>query len=474
MLFVTMTSSPYFYTETSRTWNKECHGVTGIEPPSESMTCWKKFSPNWIPMKRRNWMERIQPRTFIILYFSDLLTQTIIVRFIYHSLLLFTIQFNFWYIISVDLISLTRQFSSAFSGAPDTKAKVEIQIARICLKKRKEVRTPIMKAFEGICEVKVQSLKNCTNSTSNTSSPTNSGSTGPTPTHTPNNNNNYHHYHNHNVSPVPTSKLCPVISVPSDCFNLVNGHVVRSYVLIVKVTIPKSALVKGTGVTGRTSAENGVSHDHNVRPNSKVHVSPPQVSKKTASVTVQKQNHTNSSNHNHNNGSMTFIVNPSAWTARGLGNLKPEDFNPKVIIKQEDLAQVHGLSGGPNTGDRDGEEPKPKRRRSAPARDREQFIYTSIGSHSSGGMGGTDTDEIVFMGQITIYDKQLSITLGSADYELILRQSQRRRASFSLSRLVKQEASWEILDSVQDITNTFTCRDTDLTNRIHLESNTSK
>jgi len=51
-----------------------------------------------------------------------------------------------------------------FLGALDTKAKVEIQIARICVKKRKEIRIPINKAFEAVCEVKVQSATNCTNS----------------------------------------------------------------------------------------------------------------------------------------------------------------------------------------------------------------------------------------------------------------------------------------------------------------------
>lgn len=253
------------------------------------------------------------------------------------------------------------------------------------------------------------------------------------------NNNNIISHLNNNHLP---SKLCPVISVPSECFNLVNGHVVRSYVLLVRVSIPKSALVKGPSKT-----ENG-NHPHQ----STSKPSTPQVSKKSASLTVRTSP---PSQGNNNNNSLVFTVNSSSLTVSGLGNFKPEDLNPKVIIKQEDQAQAHVMTATltssttpPTLGE---EEPKPKRRRSAPSRDREQFIYTGIGGSSGNYRGGDTGEDLVFMGQITIYDKQLSISLGTADYELLLRQCQKRKASFSLSKLVTQEASWEILESVRNV-----------------------
>jgi len=212
---------------------------------------------------------------------------------------------------------------------------------------------------------------------------------------------------------------------------------------MVRVSIPKSALVKGPpGLM--TKNENGPSQQQSTTHKSPTTTPPqPQVSKKTASVITLRATPPSLGNHN-NNGVI--------WPV----NLKPEDLNPKVIIKQEDQAHAHvltTLSTGttlpstlPLTGLGDGEEPKPKRRRSAP-RDREQFIYTEIGGGSGGHRGGENSDDMVFMGQITIYDQKLSINLGTADYELILRQCPRRRA-FSFNRLVNQEATWEILESV--------------------------
>lgn len=296
-----------------------------------------------------------------------------------------------------------------------------MKIARICLKKRKEVNIPIKKAFEGSCEVKVTSTT-LPNSDSIKSTPNN----------------------------IKNGLKCPVISIPSECINLVNGHVVKSYVLMIKVSLCQSMLMKPqTGASGTPlNGINNTSKSLSLSPQTTT--SQQQLleiaKKSSATVSVKRLSLSNNSTLNttsHNGTNSSSSCGSSSNETDGI-------LNPKVVVVKKEVQVVGAGGGGTGDGDDYDKQPRTKRRRSLPPRDREQFIYPGVGGLSSNAFGlytkDAFDDQVTFMGQITIYDKQLNIQLANSDYELLLSQSQKKKITFT--RLMKQEAAWEILDSV--------------------------
>lgn len=106
------------------------------------------------------------------------------------------------------------------------------------------------------------------------------------------------------------------------------------------------------------------------------------------------------------------------------------------------------------------DEPKAKRRRSAPTtKDRENFIYDGEASKSGGGApggpavlaGAQDTleDYVIYTGNISLYEKDLADeSIREVDYDLQLKRVQRGIGNKISHQKIRREISWEPFDEV--------------------------
>ncbi|ODM96089.1 Polycomb protein suz12-A [Orchesella cincta] len=217
---------------------------------------------------------------------------------------------------------------------PETKARIDVCLARVSVKKRKDGNGPPHKVYEKCVDVKVFSP----------SAPTSS----------------------HEIA-IPLLPKCPVVSVPADmCSVGTNGHSVKSYRLILRVTVPQACLQ----------------------------------TRNFSSMSDQQSNHLNSRNSNSNNS---------------------------------------------HNNNNELEEPKAKRRRSAPTtKDRENFIYDGDTNGKTPGGAASDTEDIViYSGTISLYERDIpGDSIREVDFDLQLKRMTRPGSRISHQR-IRREVSWE-------------------------------
>lgn len=214
---------------------------------------------------------------------------------------------------------------------------MDIALARVCVNKRKEGPGPVSKIFEKDVDCKVFSP--------------------PSPRST-------------QEITIPYPLRCPVIAVPANLCTLgSNGHTVRSYKLVIRVTVPVKCLQQN----GNNTKDQG------------------------------QHNHLNNRNHSESS-----------------------------------------------------DEPKAKRRRSAPTtKDRENFIYDGESNSKTGndgaGIGQHDKNDeyLIYSGNISLYEKDIpGDKIKEMDYDLVLKRAQRTGNKISHQR-IRREISWECFDEVK-------------------------
>jgi len=236
-------------------------------------------------------------------------------------------------------------------GKPDTVASVDFQIIRLSLKKRKEARNPVNKAFSASVSLKL-------------APPT------------------VESVYLEEEFTIPVSKgKYPVVDVPKSVFNIENGNVVQSIRLLIRVSIPVSYLKDNTvdaSHTGKNSATNGATR----------------------------------------------------MSGSSLINSRKASLN---------------ANGG------DSEEPKAKRQKSLPSKDRENFIYESQMKNTATN-GRNKSDCIVYVGMTTIYDKVSNLSIpaeGNHNLELRLDRLDSKKNGGNgrvPARTIGRERSWEAVD----------------------------
>ncbi|CAL8092411.1 unnamed protein product [Orchesella dallaii] len=219
---------------------------------------------------------------------------------------------------------------------PDTKARIDVCLARVQNKKRKDGGGPIAKSFEKDVDIKVYSP----------STPCSS----------------------YDIA-IPHLQKCPVIAVPEEVCRIgTNGHTVKSLKLILRVSVPQAFL---------------------------------QTRNFPSSMSDQQSNHLNSRNSNSNNNN-------------------------------NDL-----------------EEPKAKRRRSAPTtKDRENFIYDgdTVNNGKLPGAASDTEDIVIYSGAMSLFENDVpGDSLRNIDLDLHLKRMTRGGHRISNQR-IRREISWESFD----------------------------
>lgn len=241
-----------------------------------------------------------------------------------------------------------------YVGLSNTEAKVDIQVIKICGNKRKESQVSLNKSFSASCRIPVKTQ---------TEEET---------------------YKDFSIS-IQKGKY-PVLSIPKDSFNIINGHIVQSIRLAVRVAIPASKLVSKTETT--TAKQDLV------------------------------------------NGNENIELQDKSSSCKGNGRVSLPGGGGHGVS----LRKTNGAAEFPDDN-------KTKRQRSLPTKDRENFVYDDPQKNGK----SKANDSVVYVGVLTVYDRDTNINIpdeGNSDLEMRLnRQDQKKTIA---QKRAKRENSWEV------------------------------
>lgn len=246
------------------------------------------------------------------------------------------------------------------TGATNTDAKVDVQVLRICGNRRKESQLTLNKSFSGTCKIaiKAQTEESL--------------------------------YRDFSIS-IPKGKY-PVLAIPKDAFNIVNGHIVQSIRLAVRVAIPVSKLVSKNDTATKQDLLNG-------------------------------------------NENVDFEKSCKSGAAAANGRASLPGYG--VSLRK---TNGNGVATDCPSAEK---EAKSKRLRSMPTKDRENFVYED--RHTSKNNGKMANESVVYVGVLTIYDRENKINIpdeGNSDLEIRLNRQDGKKTI--TQKRARRETSWEI------------------------------